>query len=226
MQIPAKLRKYESFVRQWKSAIQRGVRFDFDFPEWEAWWVKHLGKDWQDKRGGVTGKYCMARRQDKGPYAPWNVECTLFEINCRDKGKNGTAPRGTKHGMSKITDKLAKQIYVAGDFPKETARQLNVSVHIVRQVRTGKTWRHATKGLPLGRMPRKMPRVNRQEAKAIYLHPGSVGEITRIFNRSYLTVVAIKKGKLWRRATKGLTAPPENKWGRLGGHALKGTTKA
>jgi hypothetical protein len=65
-------------------ARTRGIEWCFEYDQWVAWWVKHAGHDWMKKRGRRKGQYCMARRGDKGPYAPGNVDCISVSKNHHD----------------------------------------------------------------------------------------------------------------------------------------------
>jgi hypothetical protein len=65
------------FAAQKTAAWKRGIAFEFTFPEWVAWWEKHLGDDWLQLRG----LYVMARWYDDGPYAAHNVKCILAREN-------------------------------------------------------------------------------------------------------------------------------------------------
>lgn len=75
----AKIQKqYPSATRQYSrhefNSKRRGIAFEMTFSEWLGIWLAS-GK--YDKRGRGAG-YCMARWQDEGPYAPWNVYiCTI-----------------------------------------------------------------------------------------------------------------------------------------------------
>lgn len=95
--------KYERKARrifsvQKHQAGKRGVEFLFTFEEWENWWLQHLGKGWQKKRGIQLGQYCMARKGDRGPYSVENVECILHSQNSVDRKANGRAKGGIHRG--------------------------------------------------------------------------------------------------------------------------------
>jgi hypothetical protein len=71
----------KKFLVHKRSAKERHIGFKFTYEEWVAWWETNLGPDWINKRGCKRGQYVMARKGDKGPYAPWNVECVTCSEN-------------------------------------------------------------------------------------------------------------------------------------------------
>jgi hypothetical protein len=66
---------------QRRHAAQRGIEWQFTFDSWMKWWID--SGHWKE-RGDERGKYCMSRREDKGPYSPENCYCNLFEENNRE----------------------------------------------------------------------------------------------------------------------------------------------
>ena len=60
----------KKFFQHKHNAERRGIEFLFTFDEWITMW-KSSGK-WSE-RGHGSNKYCMARHNDTGPYAVWNV---------------------------------------------------------------------------------------------------------------------------------------------------------
>ncbi len=66
---------------QKRKADQRKVPWEFTFDSWLELW-QTSGK-WEE-RGDSMGKYCMARKDDLGPYSPDNVEIKLFEDNSKE----------------------------------------------------------------------------------------------------------------------------------------------
>jgi hypothetical protein len=69
------------YLHQRKNAIARGIEWAITFPEWKRLWDES-GK-W-DQRGRRKNAYVMARKQDFGPYAPWNVYITTMGQNAAD----------------------------------------------------------------------------------------------------------------------------------------------
>jgi hypothetical protein len=65
-------------------AKQRNVPFELSYDEWINTWLQS-GK--YDLMGCGTGKYCMSRYNDIGPYAVNNVFIQLHSNNCRDANK-------------------------------------------------------------------------------------------------------------------------------------------
>src|SRR5512139_670119 len=87
----------EAYNDQKKSALKRGVDWQFTFQQWEAWWLTNLGPDWFKMRGHKTGQYVMARKGDVGPYSPSNVWCALVEDNHNEYNLNKGSQAGKAH---------------------------------------------------------------------------------------------------------------------------------
>lgn len=69
------------YLHQRRNARKRGIEWQITLPEWvEAW--RQSGR-W-DSRGLGKDKYVMARRNDLGPYASWNVYITTSGQNAAD----------------------------------------------------------------------------------------------------------------------------------------------
>lgn len=83
-----------AFRTQKYSAGKRGIRFEFTFDEWVAWWQHHLGDGWMSKKGCRRGQYVMARFGDKGPYTWDNTKCILSEDNHIEYNVNRKSSRG------------------------------------------------------------------------------------------------------------------------------------
>lgn len=72
------IRKYEA---QKMRAAVRGIGWLFTQDTWFSWWDK-TGR-WE-QRGAFRNHYVMARFNDVGPYAPWNVKCITCSENIRE----------------------------------------------------------------------------------------------------------------------------------------------
>lgn len=120
------------------SQKQRGIEFHFTYEEWLGWWKHHLGDDWFTKRGRACDQYVMARFEDKGPYAPWNVKCITGDQN-RKEGLNNE-----NRGNAKLTKDQVTSIYQTRGSHASLARQHKVSEHTIRDIRNKLTWRHVT----------------------------------------------------------------------------------
>jgi len=70
-----------AYLQQKRSSQHRGIAWQMSFPEWVAVWEK--SGHWDD-RGRRANAYVMARVQDFGPYAPWNVYVTTLAANVVD----------------------------------------------------------------------------------------------------------------------------------------------
>jgi len=72
------IRKYEA---QRYQAAGRSIQWLFTQDTWFEWW-EQTGK-WH-QRGPFRNQYVMARFNDSGPYAPWNVKCITCTENIRE----------------------------------------------------------------------------------------------------------------------------------------------
>lgn len=77
----AKGSRARAYLDQKRNAAPRGIEWEMTFPEWRAIWDAS-GK-WGE-RGRCGDGYVMARKQDFGPYAPWNVYITTMAQNAAD----------------------------------------------------------------------------------------------------------------------------------------------
>lgn len=198
-------KEFEAFRMHKRTAAERGIRFYFSFDQWVGWWFKMKGANWLKKRGRHKGLYVMSRRNDKGPYASWNVDCVLFEDNCRARRLNGTAARGASIGISKIDDKTAQAIFLAdGVSVADIGRQFGVSAGIVRQIKKRICWYHVTDGLT-GPPIHTYNHLTKKDVKAIYLDPRPTSAVAKDYGRSEASILAIRKHRAWRKVTATLT---------------------
>lgn len=79
-------------------AIARGIPFAFSYEEWLKVWIDsgHL-----HERGHKRGQYCMARFNDQGPYAVWNVKIVTCTENISEGQLGKPKSQETKRRMSK-----------------------------------------------------------------------------------------------------------------------------
>jgi hypothetical protein len=77
----------EAYRVQKGNARDRGIKFEFTYAEWVAWWEEQLGPDWAKLRGCKKHQYVMARRGDKGPYHPTNVKCITAKQNHLERNR-------------------------------------------------------------------------------------------------------------------------------------------
>lgn len=73
-----RLRKYKIHR---KGAKKRGISWHFTYVSWSRIWMR--SGHWYE-RGCHKGQYQMARFNDIGPYAPWNVKIITVEENSRE----------------------------------------------------------------------------------------------------------------------------------------------
>ena len=83
----------------------RTIPFLLTFVEWLVIW-EMSGK--LDERGRERGKYCMARKNDIGPYAWWNVDIIEHGENVRLAQKGKKVKQSTKDKISQANRKRRK----------------------------------------------------------------------------------------------------------------------
>lgn len=197
-----------------ESSRRRGIKFQFTYEEWVAWWVKNLGPRWMKLRGHRSGQYVMARNGDSGPYAPHNVKCITANQNHSDTAKNGTSTTGIKNAQAKLTEADVKSIYLSTDDMFVTARKYGVHHDYVSRIRRGRGWKHITSELPkpsrLGRVKGERhhnAKVTAEIAKEIYKASGGLSQVAQHYGVSKSIVYAIKTKVTWSWATKELGRP-------------------
>jgi hypothetical protein len=183
-------------------AKRRGISFCFTFEDWVNWWEEQLGYDWQKKRGRLRHLYCMARFNDKGPYARGNVKCITNAENCGEV-------HGDRNGNAVITNKIARKIYLARGTVKEIAHRFNIRIGVVRTIKNRQQWKAVTEGLGAARKDyRNRAKLNVEQVKEIYQMRGSFRKIAKLFNVGSVAIFNIKKGVAWRHITSQINSPP------------------
>jgi hypothetical protein len=74
--------KAKRYRQQRKNAERRNIDCRLSFPEWCQIWAD--SGHWHERGRHDGDAYVMARRQDFGPYAPWNVYITTWRQNVID----------------------------------------------------------------------------------------------------------------------------------------------
>jgi len=123
----------QAFRQQKASARRRGLRFEFTYDEWVAWWQHHLGDDWMSKKGCRRGQYVMARFKDKGPYTWSNTKCILSEDNHIEYNKNRKYSGGWKYKELKMA--VVIMIYLDERRYAEIADEFKVTKHRIQCVK-------------------------------------------------------------------------------------------
>lgn len=77
---PSIKKYYDAYNLQRQHAGYRNIEWHFTFESWLAWWGEDI-----DKRGRTSGKLCMARYEDKGPYHPDNVQKLTVAENQKER---------------------------------------------------------------------------------------------------------------------------------------------
>lgn len=75
----------DAYYKQKASAKKRGIAWEISIAEWWKVW-KESGK-WSE-RGRGSGKFCMCRKGDQGPYKTENVSIGEYSQNCADGQQN------------------------------------------------------------------------------------------------------------------------------------------
>jgi hypothetical protein len=110
------------YHQRWQAQNTRNIKFDLTFEEWLDVW-NQSGK--LHLRGRGVGKYCMARKNDSGPYEYGNVYITLFEDNNKDQHRWNNR-LNKKIGNSKIKLKSPNGVVLHFNNLSQAARQLNL----------------------------------------------------------------------------------------------------
>lgn len=121
-------------------AAKRGIGFDFTYEDWVAWWERHLGKDWIDKRGRKIGQFCMARNGDMGIYRQDNVRCIEVSDNHKEKYSNGRGNFGEINGSAKLTEDDVAFIRQSTCTNAMLAKRFGVDASNISLIKSGKTW--------------------------------------------------------------------------------------
>ncbi len=147
-------KEYKKYKAHFHNAKKRQIEFYFTFEEWVLWWENNLGIDWLQKRGRKCGQYVMARKGDKGPYHPDNVECITCTNNNIDQARNGlTGFKTGYHGFKnkrldfckrghKLDKKKALRIYHSKGTQKTLALKYGVSERMIRLIKNKQAWVH------------------------------------------------------------------------------------
>lgn len=138
-----------AYSDQRKSAIKRGVGWQFTYEDWVAWWMKHLGQNWFEKRGHKTGQYVMARNGDAGPYAEWNIRCALVEENHNDYNYSKPSQLGKPH-RKRLSDAVVVNVYTMNGTYRDIAEQVGLTVHDVHRIKCRKAYKALTERLEKG----------------------------------------------------------------------------
>lgn len=125
------------FFSHRERAERHNIEFIFTKPQWVAWWIKQLGPDWGTKRGPKPHQYCMARFNDQGPYAVWNVKCIT---NAENRAEQRPPSAGEKNGHAKLTKEQALLIRDSSEPRKKLAVIFGVSVPTICRVQNKNTW--------------------------------------------------------------------------------------
>lgn len=158
----------------------------------------------------------MARKGDKGPYEPGNVDCITCRENHKDATKNGVHPKGENSKTAKLTNDQALEIYLcSGEEVHALARHYGISPRHIFSIKSKKIWRHLTKDLPppefIGISKGEKhgnARLTANTARKIYLAKGGLAEIGRKFGLDSTNVRRIKVRTAWATATEGLGPAP------------------
>jgi len=67
--------------------------------------------------------------------------------NCATRRLNGSAAKGERSSKSVLTDKQAKEIYLATDKLKNLAQRYSVGITAIESIKRGRTWKHVTTSL-------------------------------------------------------------------------------
>ena len=66
----------------------------------------------------------------------------MRDMKDRNRRKNITAVKGEKHGCSKLTEELVREIHTSKESRNEIATRLGVSPSTIKAIRTRRIWKH------------------------------------------------------------------------------------
>ena len=94
-----------AFSKHKAHAAERGVTFELTFEQWLRIWIDsgHLAE-----RGRGKNKYCMARFEDKGPYAVGNVRIITCSENAKERVWTPSNKQRTEHSQFMTGKKYAQ----------------------------------------------------------------------------------------------------------------------
>lgn len=75
---------------------------------------------------------------------PENLRWGTYEENSADQARHGTAARGERSGVSRLTDEIVRAIRSSTASNMQIAKALGVATSTVWYVRNGCTWKHVT----------------------------------------------------------------------------------
>lgn len=90
---------FKAFCSHYHNALRRQIPFEFSLLGWHLWWSTNL-RAVAGVRGRRGSDYVMARRGDRGPYAPDNVYLSTQSDNIRawDRATKAPPKPGSRSG--------------------------------------------------------------------------------------------------------------------------------
>lgn len=139
---------WKAYSYQKNTAKRRGIPWLFDFEMWVLWWEDNLGPDWFKNRGRKSGQYVMARKGDKGPYHPKNVDCAVSNSHSSEAVQRRKAWHcGENHKSSKLTMSEVVGIFYSTKSNKQLSKELEISRRQIADIKKQRAWRHITENL-------------------------------------------------------------------------------
>lgn len=133
-----------TFRQQRYNARKRGIKFEFSYVSWVAWWEEQLGPDWLAKRGCRRGQYVMSRYKDQGAYVIDNVKCILAENN---HVEYNLARKPQKRWSKPLTDEVVLAIYES-DLPYaiivDELKEFRVTAHKIQCIKRKRYFKKTT----------------------------------------------------------------------------------
>ena len=200
-----------AYYTQKSNAKRRQIFWQFTRAEWFGWWEEMLGPNWFEKRGRRRKQFCMARKGDKGPYAPWNVECITNSENHAKRSINGKTHIGIKSHWAKLTEDQVREIYKSAGTLHQLGRKFGVSPARIRGIKDRTMWAHITRymGVPkmYVRVRNSIPKLKRRLVIAIFKSKETNKYLAMKYSITPEHVSAIRRGKSWHSITKNLPPP-------------------
>jgi hypothetical protein len=98
---------------------------------------------WTIYNGEIPSGMCILHRCDnRSCVNPDHLFLGTRGDNNTDRAEKGRSCRGILHPLSKLTDKLALEVYQSSLSSRKAAKYYNISPTLVKNIRNKRTWRH------------------------------------------------------------------------------------
>lgn len=196
--------KYIKYRMAAKHAAIRGIEWQFTYEQWVAWWERHLGPKWLEKRGPRKGQYIMGRKGDEGPYHSDNVYCVTAEGNVSDSYRNGKQ-------NTKIPEADVLKIYHDERTYREIAEDYGIEEGRVGWIKAKKAFVWVTENEPDLEKRVANAFFSREEVREIFLSKERGTKLAKKFRVKPGVIYNIWRRRHYKPWTKDLERPRKKK---------------